>query len=358
MARALEEMIAENEETARAAGLTYVDDTQPGITRARRGRGFAYTDHTGKKVDDEQTLARIRALAVPPAWTAVWICASPRGHLQATGRDAKGRKQYRYHARWRDVRDETKFHRMAAFGAVLPKIRKRADGDLRKEGLPQEKVVAAAVRLLDRTLARVGNTAYARENGSYGITTLRDDHVKVRGSTIALAFTGKSGKTHELRLDDARLAKIVRRCQDLPGQQLFQYLDDDGELRALGSSDVNDYIREITGDDFTAKDFRTWAGTVLFARACKEIGEAETARGRTRNTTLAFDAVARMLGNTKAVCKASYVHPALADSYGCGEFQRLWDASAKARRTGLRRDEAIVLSMLRRLTKPSAKAAA
>src|SRR5438477_1948413 len=252
--------------SARAAGLRYVSDQSPGLRRKRAGKGFTYVDSGGRTLRDAETIDRIKRLAVPPAWTDVWICPDPRGHLQATGRDARGRKQYRYHPRWREARDETKYGRMLDFGRALPRLRERVRRDLGREGMPREKVVAAIVRLLDCGYLRVGNPEYARENASFGLTTLRDEHARVRGERLRLRYTGKSGKVQELDIQDPRLARIVKRCQDLPGQELFRYLDDEGRPRAVASEDVNEYLRETAGEDFTAKDFRTWAGTVLAAR--------------------------------------------------------------------------------------------
>ena len=253
------EIQADPVEAARAAGLRYVSDTNPGITRKRAGKGFTYTGPDGEKVRDKETLARIKALAIPPAWTEVWISPDEHGHIQATGRDAKGRKQYRYHARWREVRDETKFNRMVAFGKALPGIRKRVEKHLSLPGLPREKVLATVVRLLETTLIRVGNEEYARENKSFGLTTMRKQHVQVNGTELRFRFRGKSGRTHNVSVVDSRLAAVVKRCQDLPGQDLFEYVDDGGEMQDVDSADVNEYLREISGEDFTAKDFRTWA---------------------------------------------------------------------------------------------------
>jgi DNA topoisomerase-1 len=251
------------EATAEEAGLRYVNDAMPGIRRRRAGRGFTYAGTDGRRLTDRRVLARIRALAIPPAWTDVWICPIARGHLQATGRDARGRKQYRYHARWREVRDEAKYGRMVAFGQALPRIRRRVEADLALPGLPRERVLAAVVRLLEKTAVRVGNEEYARENRSFGLTTLRNRHAEVGTSRIRFRFRGKGGKETEVELNDRRLARIVARCQELPGQALFTYLDEDGEPRTVDSADVNEYLREISGEEFTAKDFRTWAGTVL-----------------------------------------------------------------------------------------------
>jgi DNA topoisomerase-1 len=300
---------------ARQAGLRYTSDTQPGIRRVRRGRGFSYVDPDGKPVRDSETLARIRALAIPPAWTDVWICRWPNGHLQASGRDARGRKQSRYHARWRSARDESKFDRMLAFAGALPVIRERTDEDLARPGLPREKVLAAVVRLLELTLVRVGNEEYARLNRSFGLTTLRNRHATVTGRKVHFKFRGKGGKLHEVGIANQRLARLVRRCQDLPGQELFQYIDEDGERRDVESADVNDYIREISGGDFTAKDFRTWAGTVLAYRALKALEPADSVIDARRNVVAAIRVTASRLGNTPAVARKSYVHPAVLDAY-------------------------------------------
>jgi DNA topoisomerase I len=286
----------------------------------RRGRGFTYVGADGNVIRDEATLDRIRSLAIPPAWTEVWICASPRGHLQATGRDAKGRKQFRYHPRWTALRDADKYSRLVAFCGVLPKIRRRVARDLRKPGLGHEKVVATIVKLMETTLIRVGNEEYAKQNRSYGLTTLRDKHAKVRGSTVRLMFRGKSGKEVEAEVTDRRIARVVRQCQELPGQELFAYIDDDGERRTVSSQDVNDYLRETTGEDITAKDFRTWAGTVLAAAALRAMEGFESETEAKRNVIAAIDHVARRLGNTRAVCRRSYVHPAVLDSYVAGSL--------------------------------------
>lgn len=290
-------------------------DDRPGIQRTRRGRGIRYLRPDGSAVTDERTLARIKSLAIPPAWTEVWICPSPNGHIQATGRDEKGRKQYRYHARWREVRDEAKFDRMIAFGQALPLIHQRTDEHLRRRGLPREKILAAVVRLLESSLIRIGNEEYARQNKSYGLTTLRTRHVDVTGSDIRFRFRGKSGKTHQIRVRDRRLSRVVGQLLDLPGQELFQYVDDDDTPHTVNSDDVNAYLREITGQDFTAKDFRTWAATVLAARALREIGAFESATQARRNVVQAVETVAKRLGNTPTICRKCYVHPAVINAY-------------------------------------------
>jgi DNA topoisomerase-1 len=301
--------------SARAAGLRYVTDEAPGIARGRRGKAFRYLHPDGTAVRDRPTLGRIRALAVPPAWREVWICPREDGHLQATGRDARGRKQYRYHPRWREVRDETKYGRMIAFARTLPRIRRRVARDLARPRLPREKVLAAVVRLLEATRMRVGNEEYARDNASFGLTTLRERQVQVRGAKLKFRFRGKSGVEHAIELSDPRLAAIVRRMQDLPGEELFQYIDDGGETRRIESSDVNGYLRDISAEDFTSKDFRTWAGTVLAARALARLAPCASQAEARRNIAQAIEAVAKELGNTKAVCRKCYVHPAVFDSY-------------------------------------------
>ncbi len=311
----LPEPVADPLEAARAAGLRYVSDAAPGIRRKRAGKGFSYVGLDGKPLRDPGELRRIKSLAIPPAWTDVWVCPSPRGHLQATGRDARGRKQYRYHPRWREARDETKYERMIAFGEALPRIREWVERDLALPDLPREKVLATVVRLLDTTLIRVGNEEYARQNGSFGLTTLRNRHVDVSGSTLRFHFRGKSGKEYRVDVKDRRLARILQRCQDLPGQDLFQYVDDNGELQAVESDDVNAYLREISGQDFTAKDFRTWAGTVLAACALEGLEAFESETEARHNVVQAIDSVAEQLGNTRAVCRKCYVHPAVIDAY-------------------------------------------
>jgi DNA topoisomerase I len=293
--------------SAKAAGLRYVSDAQPGISRLRSGNSFRYLTPEGRAVREAGTLARIRRLAIPPAWEDVWICAREDGHLQATGRDARGRKQYRYHPRWREVRDETKYGRMLAFAKALPRIRRRVSQDLALPGLPRDKVLATVVRLLETTRIRVGNQEYARANDSFGLTTLRTRQVRVNGSTMSFRFRGKSGVQHDVALNDRKLATIVRRMRDLPGYELFQYVDEAGERRAVDSADVNDYLRSAAGEEFTSKDFRTWAGTVLAAQALHECGRNQLKHAIAR--------VARQLGNTPAVCRKCYIHPAVIDAY-------------------------------------------
>jgi DNA topoisomerase-1 len=346
-------VLAEMKAAASAAKLRYVNDGSPGITRVRTPDGFGYRHPDGRKVVDEETLTRIRKLAIPPAYENVWICLTETGHLQAVGRDARGRKQYRYHPRWRQVRDESKYGKMLLFGKVLPKIRARVNEDLSLRGLPREKVLAAIVRLLETTLMRVGNEEYARTNHSYGLTTLRNRHVKIAGSTrLLFDFRGKHGTEHRIDLRSKRLAAIVRRCQELSGQELFQYLDEDGQPRGVDSDAVNEYLREISGEEVTAKDFRTWAATNLAALAFRELEAFDTQTRAKRNVVQAVETVAKLLGNTPAICRKCYIHPAIFDGYLDGSLleaikrradERLADPAA-----GLKAEEASVLAFLRR----------
>jgi DNA topoisomerase-1 len=312
------ELIRDPIESAQAAGLRYVSDTTPGIRRKRAGSGFSYVAPDGKVIKNATEISRIRSLAIPPAYTDVWICPHANGHIQATGRDARGRKQYRYHPKWREKRDETKFGRVLAFSEALPRIRAQVQQDLSKPGLPREKVLATVVRLLDCTGIRIGNDEYARSNRSFGLTTLQDRHVEISGSNIKFEFRGKSGKNHSVSLSDRRLAKIVQRCQDIPGEDLFQYLDEDGVRQTISSGDVNDYLREISGQDFTAKDFRTWSGTKLAVAALTDIGHCSSARQIKSNILRAIDSVASQLNNTRAVCRKYYVHPSVFEAYTAG----------------------------------------
>lgn len=307
--------IVDPQDAAISAGLVYVSDSEPGIRRRRAGKGFSYRNPDGKAVRDEETLARIRSLAIPPAYTDVWICPDPNGHIQATGRDARGRKQYRYHPRFREVRDSTKYERMLEFAAALPALRARVDEDMRRRGMPREKVLATVVHLLETTMIRVGNADYVKQNKSHGLTTLNDRHVKIEGSQVRFRFKGKSGKEWNLGIRDRRVARIVKASQDLPGQQLFQYLDDEGERRSVTSGDVNAYLREISGTDITAKDFRTWTGTVLAAMALAEYEKADSQAAAKRNVREAIEQVAARLGNTPTICRKCYVHPQVIESY-------------------------------------------
>jgi DNA topoisomerase-1 len=338
---------------AKAAKLHYVSDRSPGISRVRTPDGFVYRNPDGGRVTDEETLARIRKLAIPPAYEQVWICCDPNGHLQAVGRDARGRKQYRYHPRWREVRDEGKYGKMLLFGKALPTIRARVEEDLSRRGLPREKVLAAIVRLLETTLMRVGNEEYAKANRSYGLTTLRNRHVKVEGgSRIRFDFRGKHGTEHHIDLRDKRLAAIVRRCQELPGQELFQYVDEDGAPHSVSSEDVNEYLHAITGEDITAKDFRTWAGTNLAALALRELESFDTQTKAKHNVVRAVEAVSKMLGNTPAICRKCYIHPAVFDGYLDGSLLQALKRRADERlanpAAGLKAEEAAVMGFLSR----------
>jgi DNA topoisomerase-1 len=317
-------------DVARDAGLRYASDDRPGLRRRRAGRGFTYLDTEGHAITDKRELRRIHRLAIPPAWTDVWISADPRGHIQATGRDARRRKQYRYHERWREVRDETKYERMLEFAKALPRVRKRVDRDLARSRLTRERVLATIVRLLETSLIRVGNDEYAKQNSSYGLTTLREKHVRVVGSRVTFRFRGKSGKEHEVDVRENRVARVLRRLQELPGQELFRYVDGAGEPRMVDSADVNTYLREISGDDFTAKDFRTWAGTVYAARELHALGAPQGARDARRNITQAVKAVAARLGNTPAVCRRCYIHPAVVQAYVDGKLDRPTEAGILA----------------------------
>jgi DNA topoisomerase-1 len=331
------------------ARLRYVTDQRPGIRRVKSGSGFRYVGASGAAIRRKDILARIRALAIPPAWTDVWICPDARGHLQATGRDAKGRKQYRYHADWRVTRDETKFDRMQAFARALPVVRRRAQADLARPGLPREKVLATLVQLLERSLIRVGNEEYAKQNESFGLTTMRDKHVRVSGGTVRFQFRGKSGKHHTIDVNDFRLAHVVKQCRDLPGQELFQYMDDAGKRQRVGSGDLNKYLRDITGEEFTSKDFRTWWGTVLAVKALRELQPGRNKTHCEKNVLLAVDAVAGLLGNTRAVCRKSYVHPGVIDCYVDGSLAKVLERRAKASArsvAGLRPDELALLAVL------------
>jgi DNA topoisomerase-1 len=348
--------------SAEEAGLRYVTDDAPGVTRRRAGRGWTYHGPDGTRITDAKRIAWFNRLAIPPAWTEVWICPDRRGHLQATGRDAKGRKVYRYHPRWREVREEAKYGRMLAFARALPAMRQRVAEDLGRPGLQRQKVLAAVVALLERTRIRVGNEEYARDNRSFGLTTLRDRHARIKGGRMTFAFTGKAGKDHEVELADRRHAKIDARCQDLPGQQLFQYVDDEGVRRGVASEDVNAYLREITGKDFSAKDFRTWAGTVLAAMALQEFQEFDSAAEAKKNVVRAIETVAEKLGNTPAVSKASYVHPHVIDAYLEGDLIREARKEADRKLTDeladLTPEEAAVFALLRqRLAEEERRAA-
>jgi DNA topoisomerase I len=337
-------------QAAKAAGLRYATDKRPGIQRKRAGKAFRYNALDGQSIRDPEILARIRSLAIPPAWEEVWICPSPLGHIQATGRDEKGRKQYRYHPRWREVRDGAKYDRMMAFGRTLPQLREQTDRDLALPGLPRRKVVAAIVQLLEQSLIRVGNDEYAKANHSFGLTTMFDKHVALDGASIQFKFRGKSGIRHKIDIRDRRLARIVKRCQELPGQELFQYIDEDGATQDIDSSDINDYLREMTGQDFTAKDFRTWAGTVLAAMALQEFEAFDSQAQARKNVVRAIESVAERLGNTPTVCRKCYVHPALLDAYQDGSMieavRQRADQEMEKSLGNLKPEEAAVMALL------------
>lgn len=355
--------LEDTREAAEAAGLRYVGDEEPGFTRKKSGRGFAYYDTQGKLIRDEKVLKRIRSLAVPPAYTDVWICRDQRGHIQATGRDDKGRKQYRYHAKWSEVRDTVKYEHMIEFAEALPTIREKLDEHMKLRGLKREKVLAVVVHLLETTLIRVGNEDYAKANKSFGLTTLRNRHVEVDGGELKFEFKGKSGKSWKLKIRDRRVAKVVRQCQELPGQHLFEYVDDDGERRAVTSSDVNAYLREISGAHITAKDFRTWAGTVLAAMALAEFEAVDSAARAKKNVKQAIERVAQRLGNTPTICRKCYVHPEVVQSYLEGDLasqvRQEIDQELREELANLEPEEAALLALLRkRLGREEAKTAA
>lgn len=338
-------------ESAQAAGLRYVSDDRPGIRRVKRRAGFGYIGTDGKPIRDETTLSRIRKLAIPPAYSDVWISTDPRGHIQATGRDARGRKQYRYHVRWREVRDETKFDRMVAFAQTLPTIRQALERDLARPGLPREKVLATVISLLEATMIRVGNEEYAKSNDSYGLTTMHEEHVRITGDTVRFSFRGKSGREHKVNLHDRKLARIVRQVRDLPGQDLFAYVDDDGAPASISSQDVNAYLRAISGADFTAKDFRTWEGTLAcaLALAAQRVQAKSEVKAR---VVAAIKAVSERLGNTPAVCKKSYIHPGVIDEFvanGGLELARRKVAKTPLSAHALSGDESRVLAFIQKL---------
>jgi DNA topoisomerase-1 len=333
-------------ESAAAAGLRYVNDEGPGIRRKRAGRAFSYIDADGKPIRDRRIVQRIKSLVIPPAWTDVWICPDPNGHIQATGRDARRRKQYRYHPKWHEVRDAGKYERLAAFAEALPIIRERVEHDLRLHGIPRRKVLALVVKLLQDTSIRIGNDEYRRENRSFGLTTMLDRHARFEGQSLRFEFKGKSGRQHSVKINDRRLARLVKQCQDIPGQELFQYLDDDGQRHAIGSSDVNEYLREISGSDFTAKDFRTWNGTVLAVRFLK-ICEAPTSTTAGRRLVAgAIKNVAQQLGNTPAVCRKAYVHPVVLNAYLEGSLDPEAGVAESMPAHGLTDEEHRVLGLL------------
>ncbi|PQV63038.1 DNA topoisomerase-1 [Abditibacterium utsteinense] len=348
--RQLPEIQLDPVESARLAGLRYVSDDDSGIGRKKSGKGFSYIGLGGKTIKDRKVIERINALAIPPAYKNVWICALENGHIQATGFDERNRKQYRYHPKWREVRDETKFARTIAFAHALPKIRARTEPDLAKKGAPREKVLAAVVQLLEKTAIRVGNEEYARQNGSYGLTTMRNQHAQIKGGKVHFHFKGKSGKWHDIDLKDRKLASVIKKLGDLPGQSLFQYLDEEGQTHHIESSDVNAYLQEIAGEEFTAKDFRTWAGTVSASLALAEFEKFETTEAAQANIVAAVKSVSQHLGNTPAVCRKSYIHPAVLEAYLDGSM--LESLKQKAEETleqemsSLKPEEAAVLGLL------------
>ncbi|MGV3774681.1 MAG: DNA topoisomerase IB [Verrucomicrobiales bacterium] len=347
-------------ESARAAGLLYICDNKPGIRRIGSPKQFSYLDSKGNQIKEEEALLRIRKLAIPPAWTDVWICSKPNGHLQATGKDARGRKQYRYHPSWREVRDQNKYNRMIQFASALPSIRKVVNRDLKAKKLSREKVLATVIKILETGLIRVGNEEYVKQNHSFGLTTMQDRHVKVKGSTIQFQFKGKSGKFHNIDIEDRYLARIVKQCQDLPGQDLFQYIDESGKRRDVTSTDVNEYLRAITKGDFTAKDFRTWGGTVLAAMALKEMEKVDSKTQAKKNVMRAIESVAQKLGNTPSICRKCYIHPVVIESYLEGTmidtFKKRADQGLRSGLHQLGPEEAAVLAFLQqRLTLETSK---
>lgn len=344
----------EPKEIAEYAGLVYVNDQKPGIQRKRQGGHFIYIDLNNKMIKDKKEIQRIQALAIPPAYTDVWICPKPNGHLQATGRDAKGRKQYRYHTRWREVSDETKYNKIIVFAQALPAIRKRVNQDIALPGMPKEKILATVVHLLEATLIRIGNEEYARENHSFGLTTLRNRHVDVEGNKISFKFRGKSGQHHVISLNNRRLAKIVKRCKDLPGHELFEYLNEKGEPISVSSTEVNDYLQMITDDHFTAKDFRTWAGTVLAVFALQEFQQFDTQVQAKKNIVQAIEKVAKKLGNTSSICRKCYIHPEVFNAYLDGTLAKTIKKRAKQKSVDipdLKPEEAAVLAFLQKRLK-------
>jgi DNA topoisomerase I len=355
------ETVVDPRDAAESAGLRYVSDDRPGIRRRKAGTGFTYTRADGSKLSEQNVLKRIKALAIPPAWTDVWICPFADGHVQATGRDAKGRKQYRYHARFREVRESTKYEHVVAFADALPAIRAKVKDHMALRGLPREKVLASVVHLLETTLIRIGNNDYAKQNNSYGLTTLKNRHVAVDGNEVRFRFTGKSGKQWSLRVRDRRIAKIIKACQELPGQELLQYVDERGNCQDVTSTDVNEYLKEITGRDVTAKDFRTWAGTVLAAMALNELESFDSAAQAERNLRAAIEKVASRLGNTPTICRKCYVHPEVLNSYTDGNLVlELKSQTESELRTvqRLKPEEAAVLALLRgRLAKETERTA-
>ena len=346
-----ETVLDDSKEAAVVAGLRYVSDKLPGISRRKKRHDFVYYEKDGGLVSDPTELKRIRALVIPPAWDRVWICSRANGHLQATGFDSKGRKQYKYHPTWREVRDEAKFERLLSFAEVLPKIRRKVDADLQRPDLSREKVLATVVRLLEISLIRIGNEEYAKENRSFGLTTMHNRHAEINGSTVKFRFRRKSCKQHTVEVSDRRIARIVQKCQDLPGQHLFEYQDSNGDIASIASEDVNEYLRSITGQSFTAKDFRTWAGTVLAAIALAKMEEVDSKTVAKKNVVTAIEAVARLLGNTVTICRKCYIHPAIPTSYLAGtlaqNLRMKADTEIAQRLHELKPEEAAVITLLR-----------
>ncbi|MBR0821464.1 DNA topoisomerase IB [Bradyrhizobium liaoningense] len=343
---------AEVAATIAEEGLRYVSDSTPGYTRKRAGTTFSYYDKDGKRITDAAVIRRIKSIGIPPAYESVWICPSANGHIQATGLDARGRKQYRYHAKWRELRDQNKYEHIVQFAAALPALRDRVAADMKLEGLPREKVLATIVSLLEKTLIRIGNAEYAEKNKSYGLTTMRRKHVAVGRGVLRFDFTGKSGKQWKLRVEDKRIAAIVKRCAEIPGHELFKYLDDDGQPRTVDSGDVNAYIKDITGEDFSAKDFRTWAGTVLAALALTEFKKYDGQAEAKRNVVAAIESVSKQLGNTPAICRKCYVHPEVLNAYMSGDLVKMIEAKIarkfKRQYAKLTSEEIMVLAFLRK----------
>jgi DNA topoisomerase I len=336
-------------ESAKKAGLIYVDDGVSGFTRQRRGRGFIYVDASGTRLTDPHAIARIRSLAIPPAWTQVWICTLPQGHIQATGRDGRGRKQYIYHPRWQQLRNRTKFDRLLLFGRLLPGLRERVDSDLGRRGMPKERALAFVVSLLDITLLRIGNPEYARINRSYGLTTLRDDHIEICGSRMRFSFPGKGQKHQMADVRDRRLINLAKKFQELPGQELVRYADGNGGFVTVGSADVNGYLAEISSENFTAKDFRTWGATVFMVAELLSMGPVDSKKAGTANVSRAIRRTARRLGNTQTICRKYYVHPAAIEAYLCGDLLKVREASQKLARkelNGLNEDEKTLMLLL------------
>ena len=345
----------ESVEAARAVGLRYVSDDRPGYGRRRSGTGFAYVDQDGRPIRNARIRSRIRALVIPPAWKQVWICPDADGHIQATGRDARGRKQYRYHPEWRALRDATKYERLAAFGDALPAIRRRIDEDLALRGLPHARVLAAVLALIDRTLIRIGNDEYARTNASYGATTMLNEHAEVDRARVMLEFRGKSGKEHATGFTDPRIARVIQRCQELPGEELFAYIDEQGTPRDVGSADVNDYLREVAGGEFSVKDFRTWGGSVLALSVLADLGPPSSRTDCKRCIVQTVKLVAAQLQNTPAVCRASYIHPVILERYEAGELPS-HDDVADSSDDGLHAAERLLLDLLAQSGAPAVAA--